>query len=567
MIWYKIKRVTWLYVSSSLLWLGMILLTYYFLVSDFRILYVWKFSNLSLPNIYKISAVWAGQEGTFLLWACMLMSIATVLAKRNEKAAQITLAYAILLTFLTFLSSPFKTIYEEFPDIPIGYIPTDGNGLNPLLVDPWMALHPPVIFLGYALTTPVFSYCLLRLWINYEEYAKESLSWGRWAWIFLTLGIALGGVWSYKVLGWGGFWAWDPVETSSLIPWLLLTAYLHTIKREREYRLISPLLGMMSFVAVLYASFITRSGILESVHAFAETKIAQVLLIAIFSTIAISALFLYKRKEKLNELSENKKSIELYITALIFCILSFILFFGITYPIFLKFYGTEIRVSKEFFNFWCYPFVIMLVSLLFYCTSKKKSHALILSLALLSLVLPLKNKMASFLLSILVISSIPVIKSIKARKIHLTHLGFILILIGAIVSTSFEDTYTITFKYPDELGTPKEFGKYSISLDEIRVFLNEKNNWIVESHFTIFNRRGIYRGKAWYEDDRKWGRVTHIWIKRRPLGDIYVIFQGFNPHEEKIKIPITIKTIPMINLLWIGIIFLILGLIIEMGES
>jgi len=256
-------------------------LTYLFYKSDFTYMYVWSYSSKTLPLKYKISAVWAGQEGTFLLWA-LLIFIALLWLNEKLDISKRTVNHTLIVSnligiffiIMTILVSPFRSIYDLYPDLPPNFIPEDGNGLNPLLQDPWMAAHPPVMFIGYAAVTIPFAAALAHLWRRDKNWIKIAISWNRFSWLFLTLGIALGGFWSYKVLGWGGFWAWDPVETSSLIPWFTVTALAHAIVRnirKGEFPVLTVALAVVSFWLVVYATFITRSGLWESVHAFGET--------------------------------------------------------------------------------------------------------------------------------------------------------------------------------------------------------------------------------------------------------------------------------------------------------
>ncbi|MFQ6119391.1 MAG: cytochrome c biogenesis protein CcsA, partial [Methanosarcinales archaeon] len=290
----------------------MVLLGYYFLKSDFKYLYVWQFSSLDLPNGYKISAVLAGQPGTYLFWALVIFISALWLSETKKwdlpilrKSQIITLLIGLYFIILTLLDSPFKTIYEEEPTLPLGFVPLDGNGLNPLLINPWMAVHPPIMFLAYGVMTITFSLAIVYLLTGDKRWEGFARQWGRFTWLFLTLGIAIGGYWSYTVLGWGGFWAWDPVETSSLVPWFALTGFLHALsqhrKNQNKFSIAAPMLASLSFILVVYAALVTRSGLWESIHAFgsATTGGLLALLLAVSAIVSlILGILKYAKKEK-----------------------------------------------------------------------------------------------------------------------------------------------------------------------------------------------------------------------------------------------------------------------------
>src|SRR3990170_3697832 len=280
-----ILACTWLLTFAYLL------LTYYFVVGDFTLEYVWQYSSRDLPLIYKISGAWAGQPGTYLLWVWVIFLSAAWLALTTKHATPlsrrtqiITLIIGIYFILITRVLTPFKTIYEGRPDL-IGYIPPDGSGLNALLVNFWMIIHPPLMFIGYAAITIPFAAAIVYLLTKDDGWEELSRQWSRFTWLFLGMGIAVGGVWAYLVLGWGGFWAWDPVETASFIPWLTLTAYLHAAALHRKNRstfsIAAPILAAVSFILVLYAAIVVRSGLFNSVHAFGETSTGTLLIVFI----------------------------------------------------------------------------------------------------------------------------------------------------------------------------------------------------------------------------------------------------------------------------------------------
>ncbi len=380
-------------IGAGLLTFAYFLITYYFVVSDFTIEYVWQYSSRDLPLIYKISGTWAGQPGTYLLWVWVIFLSAAWLAintKHSKSLARrtqiITLIIGIYFIILTLIQTPFKTIYEGRPDL-IGFIPPDGSGLNALLVNFWMIVHPPLMFIGYAAMTIPFATAIVYLITKEDGWEELGRQWARFTWLFLGMGIAVGGVWAYLVLGWGGFWAWDPVETASFIPWLTLTGYLHAAaihrKNKSTFSISAPILSVVSFLLVLYAAIVVRSGLFNSVHAFGETSTGTLLIVSILLTGLVSGILGMRRYFEESEKEEEDKGFwnktnVFYITLLLFVILAFVSFWGITYPVFIQLtQGLKVNVAsdtKNFFNVWSYPFAIILLLALGFCLNYKESE-------------------------------------------------------------------------------------------------------------------------------------------------------------------------------------------------
>jgi len=385
------RYVQWLVRAFFMILLAdMSLLTYYFIVSDISVNYVWTFTSKYLPLLYKLSGVLAGQQGTLLFWAFLISISALWINERKEysdfikKVQIIVLLLGLFFIALTIKESPFITIYDLYPDLPRDFLPEDGAGLNPLLIDPWMAVHPPVIFIAYATMTIPFAVAVVYLIKSikedtlkvYSEWSHIVTFWCRISWLFLTWGIAVGGFWAYKVLGWGGYWAWDPVETSSLIPWILLTGALHALsenrKKKESYNILAPVLVALSFSLVVYATLVTRSGFFESVHAFSTGQTGFYLLILVVVSILVSLILgsikYVKRVDRHVEDIDNgeitlvNRTNIFYLAILLFVILTFISFWGITFPALTKLaMGKKIGMGISFFNIWSYPFIILLM--------------------------------------------------------------------------------------------------------------------------------------------------------------------------------------------------------------
>jgi cytochrome c-type biogenesis protein CcmF len=288
-----------------------LLLLVQILAHDFSNGYVFSYSDRALPLFYLLSSFYAGQQGSFLFWA-LCSSILAVLVhpyttkRRTEyQVMAVFMAVQSLLLILVLAKSPFVSVWSLFPDIPIGTIPSDGRGLNPLLQNFWMVIHPPVLFIGFAAMAIPFAFTIAGLWKREDDLlVGQGLPWVLFATSSLGLGIMLGGYWAYGVLGWGGYWGWDPVENSSLVPWLTSMGMLHTLLAQRrtgKFIRTNYLLAIISFALVIYSTFLTRSGILgdASVHSFTDPgTLIYWLLLAILALVGGGGLVLLASRWK-----------------------------------------------------------------------------------------------------------------------------------------------------------------------------------------------------------------------------------------------------------------------------
>ena len=340
-----------------------------FVLSEFSNITVFNNSHTTKPLFYKISGTWGNHEGSLLLWLLILtlsLFIYFLSSKsRPIKERLLTLIFqeVIIIGFLIFLIKTSNPFNQVFP------IPKEGLGLNPILQDPILAIHPPVLYLGYVSTSIIFSSSLASLVqgnVN-NLWAKHIKKWIFASWIFLTIGILLGSIWAYYELGWGGFWFWDPVENISLMPWLSLTALLHCILVLEKRSLLSSwtiILSISTFTLSVCGTFLVRSGILNSVHTFAnDPERGLFILIFLFILVFLSLViyFLFEKNLKINNNKFNlftKESSILINNWFIMYFLSVILI-GTIYPIFLEVLSDQkISVGPPFFNKLLIPFLI-----------------------------------------------------------------------------------------------------------------------------------------------------------------------------------------------------------------
>ncbi len=351
-------------VSALSVVLASVLLMFLILRHQFEYSYVWNYSSRDLPLYLLITTFWAGQEGSFLLWALFGALIGLSLqsfSRRRGFESEVMSLYAMLQMFLLILvavKSPFEYVWKANPEqFGAGVIPVDGKGLNPLLQNMWMAIHPPVLFIGFAAAAVPFVLAVAALWKRwYSQWIAMALPWVLFSALSLGAGIMLGGYWAYGVLGWGGWWGWDPVENSSLVPWIVCVILLHTLvvqKKTGKFTRTNFALAILSFTLVIYSTFLTRSGILgeSSVHSFVDPgAFAYTLLVVwLFSVALIGGRMLQQRWK---ELSPAKQDDRLYnresfigLAALVMGLSAVVIFFGTSLPI-----VSRTTVEPSFYN-------------------------------------------------------------------------------------------------------------------------------------------------------------------------------------------------------------------------
>ena len=333
---------------------------------DFSVAYVISYSSIDLPLLYKFSAFWAGQQGSFLLWLAIHTCVGILLVRSGRMTAAGRSIYHLLTAMLTVL------VLIKSPFVPADVIVFDGHGMNPLLQDPWMAVHPPIIFAGYALLAVPFVYSIESMIKNPMDgdFLIPMRRWTLIAWAFLGAGIFIGGYWAYKVLGWGGYWGWDPVENSSLVPWLLACVLLHLISVARErcgaFYLVH-LAAIFSYAFVLYGTFLTRSGILGdfSVHSFAGSEIGLYIALANAVVLLFGLGILTVRIERLPKgaVYEQHRSRDFFVLLgmLLIVFIVAIVFFGMSMPLISGLLGESAAVDTNYYVRTSLPIAVPLV--------------------------------------------------------------------------------------------------------------------------------------------------------------------------------------------------------------
>ncbi len=473
--------------------------------------YAYSHSSKSLPIKYLLSCFWEGQEGSFMLWAFWhgVLSL-SILHKKNKWIAPVMAVVSLVQVFLTTTvlgihfgdfkigSTPFILLRDQMADAPIfsqaNYLSLieDGNGLNPLLQNYWMVIHPPILFLGFASTLFPFAYTVAILWKNdYEEFISPLLRWSVFTGLTLGAGIMLGGAWAYESLNFGGYWAWDPVENSSLVPWIVMVAGLHTlmIYKSTGYSLKSTFVFfLLSFLLVLYSTFLTRTGVLgdTSVHAFTGdgNSLFYHLLVFMFLFFGIGFFLFFKDYQKIPDTKREEEHISsrefwMFIGSLVLIISAIQITYTTSMPVWNQLFGTKLTITNpvEHYNkiqLWITLLILLGSGFVYYLKFKKSN----LADAFKKLLLPLGLSILTTALFCIAqeIKSIPIIllmfaavfsvwanlfyiiKVIKTKAIKwggtITHIGFGLMLVGIVFSAYNKHVISI-----NRLGVTFQMGK------------------------------------------------------------------------------------------------------------
>lgn len=352
-------------------------LIYGLVTHDFRLAYVADYTSRDLPLLYRVSAFWAGQAGSLLLWLLIISGMTLILQYRQsyrvdrmdlQTVSLMNLARLFFLFLLVTVVSPFKTADP---------VPLDGMGLNPMLQSLGMVVHPPILFLGYSGFLVPFVIVAADLLFKRKEAAwgEKTRPWVLFSWLMLSAGIVTGGNWAYTELGWGGYWAWDPVENASLFPWLTSTALLHTLMIQRQQKgmkVWNYLLIALTFILTIFGTFLTRSGILDSVHAFGDNQLGQYFLLLLIGLLVFTLFLLLFRYPQLKspkrEMGILSKEVGLIVTNILLLLICLGVFLGTVFPLISTLLmGRKVTLDQIFYNQVTIPFWLSLAVLMGIC--------------------------------------------------------------------------------------------------------------------------------------------------------------------------------------------------------
>lgn len=555
---------------------------------DFRIDYVFQYSGLDLPFHYQLAAFWAGQKGSFLIWLFWGALIGLPLLKvcgRQEPAV----VGVYLLTLLGLL----MILVRENPFTMLDHAPADGQGLNPLLQDDWMVIHPPIMFVGYALAAMPFAFAIAALVRrDTSEWAARAFPWALSGFLVLGTAILMGGYWAYKTLGWGGYWGWDPVENASLIPWILGTALVHGLYLERargRFRRSNLVLACLLYLSVLYGTFLTRSGVLAdfSVHSFVDLGISGWLvgILAFFG--GLSAWLLAFRLRSVttspNEDPPLSRGTFMVLGSIALLLAAAVVTFGTSAPLLTRFLADPGQVGPEFYNRVNLPIALLIAFLLagvpflgwrgdasLGALARKAAPGLAVGFlaACAGVGLGMRDPFHVLFLflaaSALANNAQKVVGLARARKLaaaggYLAHVGVGVILIGILASSGYDESVKVTLVQ----GAPVKLGDLTLTFQRFlprdgrereraevavaradgrvwnaypKIFLNERTRQLMVNPAI---RNGplsdLYLSPLEYDPGDAAGTVARVALRKGEsgrLGELEVRFVGFDLERE-----------------------------------
>ena len=469
-----------------------------FLVSDFSLINVYQNSHSLKPIFYKISGTWGNHEGSLLLWVIILSIFSFLFLLFNKKHKKNYRLHTLIIQNLIILGFLFFLLFNSNPFSIIEPIPKEGLGLNPILQDPALAIHPPLLYVGFVGSSIYFSAAMASMITNYKDrsFAQSIKSWVLVSWVFQTLGILVGSIWAYYELGWGGFWFWDPVENASLLPWFAMTALLHSLlvlEKRKAFYFWTIILCLLTFTLSVTGTFLVRSGILNSVHTFANDPSRGIYILAFLSTMILASVyFLFtKFKSETSYIAANSKETFVLINNwfMMFYLLTVLL--GTLYPIFTDaLLESKISVGPPFYNSVIIPVVVIFLFFMAIGPQSKwiknkftnfKQLSIILTGALgINFGIFYFFKSYSVISNLIIISSLFLILSsfldfFQKSKINLSRIvshlsfGFLIFFIGLNHNFSIEKDFNL------KVGETKKIDNYKFVLKNLE--LNDQTNY------------------------------------------------------------------------------------------
>ncbi len=578
-------------LGSLTLITSFLLFVYLAIIDDFSMAYIASHSNSNLPTFYKVTSIWSAHEGSLFLWVLIISLWGLFfLIFRNSSTTTfypqtigiISLVVACFLLFLLFISSPFERI------LPFG-VP-DGADINPILQDPALAIHPPMLYFGYIGFVIPFAFVTAFLISGrFEKFPiAEIKSFILSSWIFLTIGIALGSWWAYYELGWGGYWFWDPVENVALMPWLAGTALLHTVyvsSRSKNLIAWTIFLSILAFTLSLFGAFIVRSGIIDSVHSFANDPTRGLYLLGMSAFLITGPIMLFvKNLSKILSVNKVKDfSKEFFIGAnnIFFITAVFIIFLGISYPLILEaFSDSRVSVGSPFYNKVFAPLTFITSLFLVFSTYSiwsrdipimriLKSSAAIFALTILSsiAIIFFLDSFEWWLIGgiffgnlILIRYIVLIIDSVISKKYFnqgsaIAHIGFALLIISISLNAALSSERTFSMSVGDKV----KFNENTIEFDKIS--LQKSSNFeSLSADFIFLNGDDTFE---LYPEKRKYfvrGEITtESDISIKPIKDIYITI---GEQQSSGKWIVNVQENYFVRLIWISAIIMSLGAVL-----
>lgn len=593
----KTPIIVWLciMVSSIALWRA-------FLTDDFSLQYVWAYSSRDLDVFYKISSFWGGQKGSLLFWTLLLTSYMAVVHFQNRKKNIVVVPYALAVMQLITVFFLFLLNFSTNPFEVLPLPPEDGRGLNPLLQNYWMVIHPPTLYLGYVGFTVPFAFAMAALITkNLDDgWIRMTRKWTLVSWFFLCMGNLFGSQWAYVELGWGGYWGWDPVENAAFMPLIVATAYLHSvmIQEKRDMMKVWNMsLVLLTFVMTIFGTFITRSGLIQSVHSFDEATLGYYFLgfLAVIITASVTMILLrlplLRSKNELDSFLSRESSF--LFNNLVLLGIAFATFWGTIFPIISEAVrGVKITVGPPFYNQVNVPIAMVLLALVGIgpviawkkasWSNLKRNFARPLLAGLFAAVVifpfaPLTNKSeiltyVTFILCAFTLTSILTEfykGAVARRELHsgtfvgaltsmtwknkrryggyMVHIGIVIIFAGIAGSSS----YSVNVEKSLKIGETIEIRGYTLTYEKLSIIeANETKTRVIAQLGVELDGKRIWTGhpeKEFYKGQNQ--PVSEVDLLSTWKEDLYLILADFSEDETA---AFKVYVNPMVSWLWTG---------------
>ncbi len=595
------------YFVAAIMTAASAIIVYAFVVGDYSIKYVQRYSDSVQPLFFKITSYWGGLDGSIMFWVFLLSCFgsAAVFVNRERHRELIPYVVAVISTvqmFFLFLmivhNNPFSTYLTESP--------TDGAGLSPLLQNFYMVIHPPTMYTGFVGLTIPFAFGMAALITGYldDSWLRAVRRWTMISWLFLSVGLGLGMIWAYEELGWGGYWGWDPVENAGLLPWFTATAFLHSVRVQEQrgmLRVWNVTLVILTFFLTIFGTFLTRSGIVQSVHAFGEDpELARMFIIFMVTILTVSFGFVIYRLPLLrarNELdSWMSREAAFLANNWILLFSAFFIAFGTLFPTISEAVtGERLTVGPPFFNKWMLPVGLILLVLTGVgpllawrkttVTNLRQQFlipvatALVVGGALVALGVRVWTSGICFALCGFVVGTIGqefwrgarvrqdatgtdvftaliglVARNKRRYGGYIVHIGIVLMFLG-FAGEGFKQDEQLLLKP----GQQAQVGDFTVRLDTVRV-TDDGQKQMITAHTTVF-RDGEEIGKMypakWYFRKHEDQPTTEVAIRRTFSEDLYLVLPAFDLQEQSASMEIVVN--PLVNWVWAGFGILALG--------
>ncbi len=597
-----------LYLVAAVMTVATGVIVHAFVVGDFSIRYVQRYSESAQPLGYKIASYWGGLDGSIMFWVFLLSLFGATAVRVNRERHRELIPYvvatlSVVQMFFLFLmighNNPFSTYLTEAP--------AAGQGLNPLLQNFYMAIHPPTMYLGFVGLTIPFAFCIAALITGHldDSWLRAVRRWTMISWFFLSFGLTLGMIWAYEELGWGGFWGWDPVENAGLLPWFTATAFLHSVmvqERRGMLRVWNVTLVITTFFLTLFGTFMTRSGVVQSVHAFGEDRQLAMMFTAFMSAVLVFSfgwviyrLPLLKARNELDSWVSKEAAFLANNWVLLFSAV-FVLFATMFPTLSEALTGERLTVGPPFFNTWMTPVGLILLlltgvgPLLAWRSSTLANlrqqflwpvvSGLTAGAITLSLGIRVWSSGLCFVLSGFVVGTITqeFIRGAAVRKQtsgtdlftamvglvnrnkrryggYIVHVGIVLMFMGFAGEGFGRDEQALL-----KPGQTVQVDRYVLRLDAIRA-TEDSQKQMVTGHITVLDTSGRELGKMypakWFYRSRPQEPTTEVAIQRSLAEDLYIVMAGFELGEQSASVEVHVNE--LVNWIWIGFGLMALG--------